>query len=216
MKDRKRFGHHGRQQESLAREIAPSPDWAVLALSVAGLGVSIYLTWLKWAGRGALFCVAGSGCDLVQASPYAIFVGVPTALWGALLYTGIGILGGLGFTVNRWLAGFLLAGGGVGFSVYLTALSVFVIGGACVYCLASGAIVTALLLVLIWRRPPATGRKSPLRPVRLVIYGPLAGAAAVVFGAFVFAAPSSAPAGYQLALARHLKETKAVMYGAYW
>jgi len=216
MKNRNRLVHHGRKHGSLERETAPGPDWAVLALSAAGLGVSIYLTWLKWAGRGALFCLSGSGCDIVQASRYALFLGVPTALWGALLYAAIGTLAGVGFTINRWLAAFLLAAGGVGFSIYLTALSLLVIRGTCVYCLASGMIVVALLLVLIGRRPSASGRKSPLRTRRLAIYGPLAGAAAVVFGAFVFAAPASAPAGYQLALARHLKEVKAVMYGAYW
>jgi len=216
MKDRNRLVHQGRKHGYPERETAPGPNWAILALSAAGVGVSVYLTWLKWAGRGALFCLAGSGCDIVQASRYALFLGAPTALWGALLYAAIGILAGVGFTINRWLAAFLLAAAGVGFSIYLTALSLFVIGGTCVYCLASGIIVVALLLVLIGRRPSAMGRKSPLRTTRLAISGPLAGAAAVVFGAFVFAAPASAPAGYQLALARHLKEAKAVMYGAYW
>ena len=207
---------HGSKQESHEREIAPRPDWAVLALSVAGLGVSSYLTWLKWAGRGALFCVAGSGCDIVQASRYAIFLGVPTALWGAVLYAVIGALGAMGFTVRRWHGAFLLTAAGVAFSLYLTVLSLYVLGGACVYCLASGAIAVALLGVLLWRRPTATGRKSPLRPLRLAAHGALAGAVAIVFGAFVFAAPSSGPPGFQVALARHLKETGAVMYGAYW
>jgi uncharacterized membrane protein len=192
------------------------PDWIVVALSAAGLVVSGYLTWLKWAGGGASFCIAGSSCDIVQASRYATFLGVPTALWGGVLYIAIGALGWLGLAANRWLAAFLLAAAGAGFSLYLTYLSLFVIGGACVYCLASGAIILALLLVLIWRRPSASGRRSPFRPIRLATNGVLAAVAAVVFGAFVHAAPSSAPAGYQLALARHLKETKAVMYGAFW
>jgi len=188
----------------------------VVLLAAAGLAVAGYLTWLKWAGRGALFCVAGSGCDIVQASRYAIFLGVPTALWGAGLFVAIGILGGLGFTPRRWVSAFLLAAAGVGFTVYLTSLSLFVLGGACVYCLASGSILVALMAVLLWRRPFVSGRKSALRPVRLATYGSLAAVGAVVFGAFVFAAPSSGPPGYQLALARHLRETGAVMYGAYW
>ncbi len=207
----------GRKREFGQREVeAPGADWVVMVLSAAGFVVAGYLTWLKWAGRGALFCVAGTGCDLVQASRYAIFIGVPTALWGAALYGAIGILGGLGLTTGRWLAAFLLVASGVGFSAYLTKLALFDVGGACVYCLGSGAILVALLVVLLWHRPPARGRTSPLRPVRLATYGTLAAAATIVFGAFVFAAPSAAPAGYQTALARHLKETGAVMYGAYW
>src|SRR5213593_875474 len=128
-----------RDPEPRAAE-SPRADLLVMLLAVAGLVVAGYLTWLKWAGKGALFCVAGSGCDLVQASRYAVFIGVPTALWGAVLYAAMGVLGGLGLTPRRWLAAFLLAASGVGFSVYLTALSLFVVGGACVYCLASGAI----------------------------------------------------------------------------
>ena len=189
----------------------------MLVLSAAGLGVSIYLTWLKWAGKGALFCVAGAGCDIVQASRYAIFLGVPTALWGALLYAAIGALGGLGLTANRWLAAFLLAAAGVGVSVYLTFLSLF------------DRRWRMRVLSRVGRDRRRAARRPDLaaaaheRPEvapsarvasRHTVLSPAA--AAVVFGAFVFAAPSSAPAGYQLALARHLKETKAVMYGAYW
>ncbi len=210
------MAQRGRKHESQQYEAAPRPDWLVVVLSLAGLGVSGYLTWLKWAGRGALFCVAGSGCDIVQSSRYAIFLGVPTALWGAVLYAAIGVLGGMGFTMQRWLGAFVLAAGGVGFSAYLTYLSLFQLGAGCVYCLASGAVAVALVVVLLWRRPSAPGRKRALRPVRLATYGSLAAAGAIVFGAFVFAAPSSGPPGYQLALARHLKETRAVMYGAYW
>ena len=211
------MAYGGRKRELEQREAeAPGTDWPMVVLSAAGFVVAGYLTWLKWAGRGALLCVAGSGCDLVQASRYTVLIGVPTALWGAVLYAAMGVLGGLGLTPRRWLAAFLLAASGVGFSVYLTALSLFVVGGACVYCLASGAIVVALLFVLLWRRPPARSRKSPLRPVRLATYGCLMAAATIVFGAFVFAAPSSGPPGYQSALARHLTQTGAIMYGAYW
>lgn len=211
------MAYGGRKRELEQREAeSPGADWPVVGLSAAGFLVAGYLTWLKWAGRGAMLCVAGSGCDLVQASRYAVFIGVPTALWGAGLYAAMGVLGGLGLTTPRWLAAFLLATSGVAFSAYLTAVSLFVVGGACVYCLASGTIVVALLITLLWRRPPGHGRKSSLRPVRLATYGTLTAAATVVFGAFVFAAPSAGPPGYQSALARHLKQTGAIMYGAYW
>jgi uncharacterized membrane protein len=205
-----------RREPQLQQAAVPGVDWLVVGLAGAGFLVAGYLTWLKWANRGAFLCVAGSGCDLVQASRYSIFLGVPTALWGAVLYVTIGVLGGLGLTTSRWMAAFLVAAGGVGFSAYMTKLSLFDVGGACVYCLASATIWLALLVTLVWRHPPARGRKSPLRPIPLASYGVLAAAATVVLGAFVFAAPSSAPAGYQSALARHLKQTGAIMYGAYW
>jgi len=209
----------GKQRETQRREavaVAPSADWLVVGLSVLGLVVAGYLTWLKWATRGAYLCAAGSGCDLVQASRYSQFLFVPTALWGGLLYVAIGVLAGLGLTQQRWLAAFLLASAGVGFSAYLTWLSITDVGGTCVYCLASGAILVALVVVLMLRRPPARGRKTILLPGRLAGYGTLAAVATIIFGAFVFAAPWSAPPGYQSALARHLKQSGAIMYGAYW
>ena len=197
-------------------EPTPRADWVVVALSAAGLAVAAYLTWLKWAGQGAAFCEAGSGCDIVQASRYATFIGVPTASWGAGLYVAIGVLAALGLTTQRWLIVFALTAAGVGFSLYLTTLSVFVIGAACMYCLASVVLVVAILGVLLWRRPAAAGRKSTVRPIRLATYGSLSAVGAIVLGAFVFAAPASTPSGYQLALARHLKQIGGVMYGAYW
>ena len=182
---------------------------------MAGLVVAGYLSWLKWAGGNAAFCSAGSGCDIVQASRYAMLLGVPTAFWGAGLYAAIAVLGAMGLTARRWFAAFLLAAAGVAFSVYLTGLSIFALGASCVYCLASGAIAVALLGVLLWRRRTLADRAS-LRPARLITSGVLFAIAAVVFGAFWFAAGPSAPVSYQLALARHLRATGAVMYGAYW
>jgi uncharacterized membrane protein len=211
------MAYAGRKKVEAQREpIAPSADWVVVGLSVLGLVIAGYLTWLKWAARGALLCTAGSGCDLVQASRYSMFLFVPTALWGALLYIAVGVLAGLGLTQQRWLAAFVLVSSGVGFSTYLTWLSISEVGGTCVYCLASSVILLALLVTLLWRRPAMRGRKSPLRPAPLTGYGILAAVATIILGAFVFASPWSAPVGYQSALARHLKQSGAVMYGAFW
>ena len=211
------MANKGRKREPEQRKVeVVTPDWVVVGLAGVGFLIAGYLTWLKWVNRGAFLCVAGSGCDLVQASRYSMFLGVPTAFWGAALYVAIGILGGLGLTTSRWMTAFVIAAAGVGFSAYLTALSLFVLGGACIYCLGSAAIEVALVVTLLVRRPAARGRRSPLRAIPLAGYGTLAAAVSIVFGAFVFAAPSSAPAGYQSALARHLRQTGAVMYGAYW
>lgn len=192
------------------------PNWLVASLAAAGAIVAAYLTWLKLTGAGAALCATGGGCDIVQASRYATFLWVPTALWGLVVYVTIGVLAGLGLRRRAWLAAFLLAAGGVGFSAYLTGVSVFELGATCVWCLTSAVIFVATLAALLARRPAPESRKSSLRPLQLATYGGLAAIGAVVGGAFVFAAPFSAPAGYQAALARHLAQTNAVMYGAYW
>lgn len=197
-------------------EAVQRPEWLVCGLAAAGMLVAAYLTWLKLTGSGAAFCVAGSGCDIVQASRYGTFLFVPTALWGLIVYAGIAVLGWLGFTARNWMIAFLLAAGGVGFSAYLTWLSIFTLGTTCVWCLTSTAIMIATLAMIALRRPQAGSRRTAPGPGRLATYGVMSAVGAIVAGAFVFAAPISAPPGFQAGLARHLAETKAVMYGAFW
>jgi uncharacterized membrane protein len=199
------------------REVTPvapaRPDLLVVGLAAAGLAIAGYLTWLSWVGGNAAFCVSGSGCDIVQSSRYAMLLGVPTAFWGLLLYVVLGALAALGFTPRRWTWAFYLVAGGVGFSIYLTAVSVLVVRATCAYCLASTGLMVAILLVLLWRRASLPRR----RRLAALVPGALAAAVLVPLGAaFIYAMPSGGGAGFEAALARHLREQGAVMYGAYW
>src|SRR5262245_5123947 len=123
------------------------PDWLLGALAAGGMLVAAYLSWLKLTGSGAAFCASGSGCDIVQASRYATFLWVPTALWGVAAYAVIGVLAWIGLTPRNWMIAFALAAGGVGVSAYLTWLSVFDVGTTWVWCLTSAAIVVGILAV---------------------------------------------------------------------
>jgi len=202
--------------EPIEPELA-RPDWIVVCLALAGVAVAGYLTALKLGGTQAFLCRDGSGCDVVQASRYSVLAGVPTALWGAAIYLAIAVLAAMPQTVRRWQAAFMLASGAVAFSLYLTSISIFVIGATCPYCLASGGIAVALLVVMVWRRPAAQGRQAAAyKPGRLVGLGLTAAVLTVFVGAFIFAADFSMPAGYQDALARHLVKTQAIFYGAFW
>ena len=206
------------ERERARREAAAPawrPDWLVAGLAVVGLAVAGYLAVTKLTGGGALFCRGIGGCEVVQQSRYAMFLGLPTAAWGAGLYTAIAGLALAGLWPWRWLAALLLAVAGVSFSGYLTYLELFVIGAVCWYCVVSAATATALLGVLLGRRPAA--RRGPTRPARVAALGSLTAVATVALGIAVFAAsaPRAAP-GYQEALARHLARNGAVMYGAFW
>jgi uncharacterized membrane protein len=186
-------------------------------MAAAGLAVAGYLAVTKLWGAGALFCEAGGGCDVVQSSRYAALLGLPTALWGAGLYAAVGGLAVAGLTARRWLIAFLLAVVGLSFSGYLTYLELFGLRAVCGYCLASAAIALALFGIVLFGRPPSTGRRSPVRPARVVSLGIMTAVGTVVIGAGVFATDSPpGGAGPQEALARHLAGSGAVMYGAYW
>ncbi len=194
--------------------VTSRPDWIIAGLALVGLAVAGYLTALKLGGNQAFLCRDGSGCDIVQASRYSLLAGLPTALWGAAVYAAILVLSVIPQTVRRWQLAFMLASAAVAFSIYLTYLSIFAIGATCPYCLVSGAISLLLLVTMMVRRPAAPARAYSLK--RLAGLGITAGVAAVIFGAFIFAADFSTPAGYQMALAEHLKKNQAVFYGAYW
>jgi uncharacterized membrane protein len=208
-----------RREERARREAAllgRRPDWLVTALSAVGLAVAGYLAVTKLMGGGALFCKGVGGCEVVQQSRYATFLALPTAAWGALAYAAIGTLALAGLAPWRWLGAFVLAAAAVSFSGYLTYLELFVIGAVCWYCVVSAATATAVLGVLLGRRP-ASGPGGPTAPARVAGLGGAAALGAVLLGVGVFAAtaPGGAP-DYQEALARHLAQSGAVMYGAFW
>jgi uncharacterized membrane protein/glutaredoxin len=202
---------HPRRQD----ETTPGPAWEVVALAAAGAGVSLYLAITKLTQTAPLLCSEGGSCEIVQASHYAVLLGVPTALWGAALYVVLGVLAARPLTRRRWLWAFGLAAAGAAFSAYLTGISVFSLRAACGWCLTSTAIVFGILAALLWRRPAAGTRWPWLQPARLAVLAGLVTVATIGLSLAVFNAAGPA-SPYQEALARHLSDTGARFYGAYW
>ncbi len=103
---------------------------ASAALALVGLADSLYLWSAKLGAK--LVCEVGD-CDVVNASPYASLFGIPVAVIGA---AGYALLLALalwsvyqGEETPAWLVDvrLLLAFGGVLFSVYLSAVEVFIL-----------------------------------------------------------------------------------------
>jgi uncharacterized membrane protein len=141
----------------------------LLVLTIAGLGVATYLTYIHYAGIKPLCGRNGGGCEIVQTSQYSKLAGVPVALIGLIGY--VAILASLlapereesrFATVSLTLVGF-------GFSAYLTGRELFSIHHICEWCLSSAIIVTILLLLSTWRflrgdaaSPPAASHEEGL------------------------------------------------------
>jgi uncharacterized membrane protein len=134
---------------------------AVAVLSLAGLGVAGYLTWVHYADLEPI-CAGGSGgCEKVQSSDYAELAGVPVALLGLIGYAAI--LGSLAVPGDPGrFAGAVLALAGFGFSAWLTYVELFEIDAICQWCVASAVIMTALAVLTSLRfaapRPAGTAR----------------------------------------------------------
>jgi uncharacterized membrane protein len=123
---------------------------AAFVLTLAGIGVAAYLTYVHYAGLQPL-CAGGShGCERVQSSSYASVGGLPVALLGLAGY--VAIAAALVAPGERArVAATALAVTGFGFSAYLTYLELFVIDAICQWCVASAVILTLLTVVTVWR-----------------------------------------------------------------
>lgn len=121
-------------------------------LSVLGLGVALYLTYVETQNVAAV-CGPVGDCNAVQASPYAQLFGfLPVGLLGAAGYIGILVAWFVGrrsgaFSGIAALLVFGMALVGVLFTIYLTYLELFVINAVCIWCLTS-AVLMALVLIL--------------------------------------------------------------------
>ncbi len=121
----------------------------VAVISLGGVFLAAYLTLYHYGYVGSLSCGTG-GCEVVQASSYAKFIGLPVALWGAGYYASVflvSLLGSVGPAADkRWPTPVLLAlnGWGVLFSAYLTWAEVARINALCRYCIASALMVVVL------------------------------------------------------------------------
>jgi len=136
-------------------------DWIyilMIALSLAGLGVSLYLMWGYTAPGATLACGGSHGCETVKNSIYASLLGIPLPTLGVLSYVALLILVigqhqtavlDRGWSAYFALAVFGLSLMGVLYSAYLTYIELFVIYAICRWCVASAVIMVTIFLLSI-------------------------------------------------------------------
>ncbi len=158
--DRRGARGPARQQEATAEPEAPTtttiPLWFQLTtwvLSLAGLGVSIYLTIAHFTDKPLAGCAenAAFNCTKVTTSPQSYVFGIPVAVLGLAFFVAAVAL--MSPWAWRWarrevalirIASLVV---GVGFVLYLVYTELFTIGAICLYCTSVHAI-TFLLFVL--------------------------------------------------------------------
>ena len=117
---------------------------AALILSLLGIGVAGYLTYVHYADT-RIACPTG-GCETVQSSSFAFLGPVPVALLGLLAY--LAILASLLLPPEtRWTVVLATALSGAIFSAYLFGVQAFELHAFCTWCLASDVVVTAVAAV---------------------------------------------------------------------
>jgi uncharacterized membrane protein len=120
--------------------------FAGLALSLCGVALAGYLTWVHYADTQTV-CVGGGGsCERVQESDYAVFLGVPVAVIGLAGYLALASAFAIRHDEARSAAAFIGIVG-MGFSAYLTYVEVFTVEAICQWCVASAVLMTAIAAI---------------------------------------------------------------------
>jgi uncharacterized membrane protein len=123
----------------------------LIVLSVIGVGLAGYLTYVHYSGAAPICSSSGNPCSQVQKSEYSKLAGVPVALIGLIGY--IVILGSLLIREDERtrFATAALTLGGFGFSAYLTSREAFSLHKYCEWCLGSAGLMTVMMLLALWR-----------------------------------------------------------------
>lgn len=128
--------------------------WLRVSAVLCGLGIVVsgYLASKRLTG-GSLACTRWAQCDVVNNSLYSKFLGIPVSFIGLVAYLMLLALAVAALRTDgrvqrqMLLLSLLFSIGGVGFSIYLTYIEVYVIEALCSWCVAS-AIIIALLAIL--------------------------------------------------------------------
>jgi uncharacterized membrane protein len=159
---------------------APTLRRTLLGLTLLGVGVATYLTYIHYAGIKPLCGRNGGGCEIVQTSEYSKLVGVPVALIGLIGY--VAILASLAApeSENARLATVALAVVGFAFSAYLTYREIFSIHHICEWCISSFVIVWLIMCLGIWRFLRGDGApEAPIAHPEVAAPEPATGVSAV-------------------------------------
>jgi uncharacterized membrane protein len=123
----------------------------ILILSLIGLGVALYLVYIKLFPASP-FCMGVGDCEAVNTSIYSEVLGIPIAVFGALAYAVIFLIALLEPRIallGEWgpVAEFGIAFAGMLYSAYLTYIELYVIHKICPYCVTSAVLITLLTLI---------------------------------------------------------------------
>ena len=126
----------------------PRHQLAAIGVSLAGVGVSIYLTVLHYAGVVPACPASGPvNCEAVLTSPYAVIAGtsIPTSAAGIAWFAVSAVLWTrpAGWVQLAWSAAGMVA------VIYLVFVEIVRLGAICLWCSAAHALVLTTLLIAL-------------------------------------------------------------------
>jgi uncharacterized membrane protein len=164
--------------DDLVASPAPGPAFwlqiATFALALAGLGVSIYLTYAHFTESTLAGCSETGlvNCTKVTTSPQSYVFGIPVAVLGLAFYVfAVAIMSPWAWHATRREIHLLRIASlvvGIGFVLYLIYAELFLIGSICLYCTSVHALtfvlfVLTMLAAAIWGLKPGAAWPQRLR-----------------------------------------------------
>lgn len=225
-----------RRQES--RWIHRWSRWLVAGIALIGALGTGYLTIAKLTGGGA--CPT-EGCDRVLSSPWGTVFGLPLTLFGFLAYGTMLAMAVAPLLINAdqnkalrqkletwtWPLMFMLASAMLVFSGYLMTVLAFELQAVCPYCIGSALFALSMfVIILLGNRWDDLGQIAFIGLIvgvvtivaTLAVYAPISAGGSPSADVAGQAGPpittASGPA--EVALANHLNDIGATMYGAWW
>ncbi len=194
-----------------------APNWPLFGLALVGMVLSAYLSYSFWQQQAVAGCTVGSPCDVVLSSRWSTLFGMPTSFWGFLTYALLAAIAWGKRADLQWRWAWVVALFGLVYSLYLTAVSLWVLDAACPYCLTSLGLMSAIFVLVTFQRPANLAGFS---------WGPwlakTAGTTVVViialhlyYAGYWGKAPRLEDPWVR-SLAEHLANTEAKFYGASW
>lgn len=130
----------------------PLAPFYLIALTFIGIADTLYLSYSKFINV-APSCIL-EGCDVVLASPYAEFLGIPLAYWGLVYYVYmLGLVFLLAFDPHsRAVKVGMLTYTAFGLlcSIAFIYIQGAIIGAFCQYCVLSAAVTAGLFALTLW------------------------------------------------------------------
>jgi uncharacterized membrane protein len=159
-----------------AQQQYAAPRWiqvTALVLSLAGLGVSIYLTIVHFVSKNLLICSANGtiDCEKVLTSSQAMVFGIfPVAVLGLAFYVFMVAINSPWAWRSQlpviWWARLAAAISGMGFVLYLLYAELIQIGNICLWCTSVHVITFLLFVLLIFAATLGTGPTAAAKTAR--------------------------------------------------
>lgn len=141
--------------------------WVSVAVSLAGLGASTYLTLAHYTTASILACNSTGlvDCAAVTTSPQSMALGIPVAVLGVgwfVAMVGLSLPGAWRTTV-RWVlpARMALAGVGMAFVLYLVYAELLVLHHICLWCTSVHVLTFVLFMLVALGTAQAGSRLEP-------------------------------------------------------